>query len=61
MMELVPSASVPGCAARILHTLVVSVLLLSSLYSVIQPASEGTECALEPFQQSDPYAARYLG
>jgi len=55
----VSTTTLYGKLARILHTLVVSLLLGSSLWSVIFPFSEGTNCALEPFQE-DPYITRFL-
>lgn len=58
MGEFVTS-TVYGKVARLLHTAVVSVLLLSSLYSVFVPSSEGVACSLEPFAD-DPVVVRYL-
>ena len=53
----VPAATIYGKVARVLHTLVVLLLLLSSAWSVVSPRDEGTACALEAF---DPYVVRYL-
>lgn len=55
----VSTRTIYGKVACASHPTVVLVLLCSSLWSVVVPSSEGTNCALEPFQE-DPYVARYL-
>ena len=57
--QKVSTTTITGKIAFLLHATVVLTLLLSSLWSVVDPSSEGTSCALEPFKQ-EPYVARYL-
>jgi hypothetical protein len=58
-LQKVSTTTVVGKVAFLLHSTVVLILLLSSLWSVADPSSEGTNCALEPFEQ-EPYTATYL-
>jgi len=47
------TATLAGQIARGIHTGITSLLLLSSLYSVYQPLSEGTDCAVRPIFEAD--------
>jgi len=54
------SSTVAGKVAWTVHTAVAALLLISSLWSVLQPVSEGTGCAVQPFLGTDPYVGEYL-